>query len=238
MSKTFLQLQNLVLLNCNREDKADLIKEAINLALEEIVQISPWRELKIEYDVAIAEGSNAVAIPSQVTHVSQVRILNTDVPSIVTSDSEPGQQLGYVVEIRSQKEVQNDNPDLNVASRGIPSTCFVSGGNIIFDVPLNADKIVRMLADSFVPTLEDDDDPNPLPRTDNAVVAWATSYVFRSIEMFENSREWERIYGQALRFAVVNDRRHPGVKLQMRGAMTPQERWYDPRINTYTRGAR
>lgn len=245
---TFSDLTNAVVSNTRRSDKISLIQQSINLALKEICQIEPFNFLRAEIDFLLASGTNSISFDStQVSQIVEVRLLpyppipigsdGSDLSNVTETDPTALQSIniGYEVTILDQRTLQKRFPNLQANSRGIPEYCFITPGLITFIPPTSLDRTVRVLTDSYVPQLVQDDDVNPIPSTDNAVICWATERVFASIEMFENTQYWAQKYAQALRFARDQNDRRTGQLRQMRGAMTVRPRYIDPRINHYTR---
>lgn len=233
-----LEIRTLVQQHTRRTDKDALINSGIVLALQEIMQLWPWRDLRAEFDISLPSGTNVVSLPSFVNQVVQIRVLDVDSPielrSATDLDSTLG-NLGYELTILDQRTMQSIDPNLSINSTGIPKYAIVKNGLIQVIPPTNTDKILRILDDAIIINMQDDTDDNPLPRTDNAVIAWATSYLLMSIEKFEEAAQWDKKFQQAIAIARSNNDRRTGQKRQMRGAMSEQERWVDPRINTYTR---
>lgn len=237
---TLSELRTVVQAHTRRTTDKDniVIDLGINLALSEIIQLWPWNELRAEFDLTLNSGTNYAVMPGYVKQVLQIRVLDVDSPISLQSatdlDSTLGNQ-GYELTILDQRTMQSMEPNLLINNTGIPKYAVVKGGNIQVIPPTNTDKILRVLADANFNGLEDDEDANPLLNTDNAVIAWATSYLLMSIEKFEEAQFWDRKYQVALSVARSNNDRHAGRKRQMRGAMSEEERWVDPRVNTYTR---
>lgn len=237
---TLAELRQSVITNTRRSDKAADITGYINLAIKEIVQIEPFKDLRSETDIPLASGGNQIALPSSTAQVVEVRLLpdadDLAAASVTTNPAtlQPA-MIGYVVYIMDQRTLQNRFPNLQLNTRGIPEYCFVTGSTITFVPPSNLDRTVRVLLDGYAPELVDDTDDNPLPSCDNAVIAWASARTFRSLQLWQDAAGWDAEYARAIRLARSEAHRRPGQIRQMRGAMGTRPRYVDPRINNYTR---
>lgn len=234
---TLLELRSSVIANTRRTDKVAYINESINFALKEIVQFEPFKTLRSETDLFIDSLSNYVSLDGFIGQVLQVRLLPAPAEAgegeaVTLSEESPG----FDVPILDQRTIQQKFPDLQSQSSGVPQACYLTNNRIVFTPPVNKAYTVRVLLDSFAPKLENDDEVTPLPELDNAVIAWASARVFKSLGLWEDARGWEIEYEKALRLAKRADNREPGKIRQMRGAMEQRPRYIDPRINHYTRG--
>lgn len=240
---TLLELRNAVVANTRRTDKAANgdIDGYINLALQELGQIEPFRNLRSEIDSTLLAGSNSIALPTGTVQVVQVRLLPTEaqLQADAAASADPTAlapaNIGYLVYIMDQRTLQARFPNRQINTRGIPEFCFVTASTIEFIPPTSLDRTVRVLLDGYVPSLDEDTDESPLPQCDNAVISWATKRTFESLTLWEDAQYWAMEYKTALRFARMENQRTPGQIRQMRGAQHTRPRYIDPRQNNYTR---
>lgn len=233
---TLLEITQSVINNTRRSDKVDYIHESVNLSLKEIVQLEPFNLLRSEVDDTLPAGQNSIQFPLGAAQLVQVRVWppTTEIPANDPTALSTA-NLAYEVRIMDQRTLGSWFPNLQLNSRGIPEYCYATSTSIIFIPPTSETRMVRILIDGYAPELELDTDESPLPSCDNAVIAWATARVFKSLGLFADSEQWDAEYMKAIRYAKSENQRKPGQLRQMRGAQTIRPRYIDPRVNTYTR---
>lgn len=203
---TLSQIQQAVLLNTNRSDKAAVALLGINFALQEISQVHQFRPLRYQVDVGIATGDNSFNLPNDSCVVVDLRAFDST------------GTLAYEVEILPKKTVVGMNPNLSQTSTGRPCTGFIEGGVFYFLPPSAQEYTLKLTYDDYHLDLASDDDVTIIKGLDYAVICYATAYVFRSIEMFENAMVFMQEYARALTVAKRHDDRNTGTIKQMAGA--------------------
>jgi hypothetical protein len=225
------QIRNVVLTHhSNRDDKTDLINSAIDLGVQEIGRRFGFSSARTVTELSIVTDQNTVALPDDCVEITRLRMY----------DSSDDKSNAVLLELLSKKFVLDQYPDLSVGSSNEPAVAFVENQVLTFVPPTSQDRVIEVSYHSLTTALTEDSDENPYSGTDNALIAWVTSYVYKSLQMTEDAMLWMRTYEDAMEKVIKSDLRRDGEWIQMRGAMFgPQARQYpirhDPYVNKYTR---
>lgn len=198
MSLNRLQLRNLVLGNCPAARiRADLVNTAFNMVMTEISQVYDFRSNRTEVPIALPAGQYQVTLPSTCWQLMNVRIV--DATSSINS---------RVIELKDKTWVTQLSPSLSRTINSWPRWCFVEndGVTLVFVPPSTQDWTV--MAEFYtLNALIADDTGTVNVSLQNAVIAWATAYVFRATQQYQDADKWMAEYGRALQLAVYSDRR-------------------------------
>lgn len=212
------QMRDLIVQHTRREDKLPLIEQAIALAVAELGQLHEWRELRYQFDITLAMGERYVNIESGVFHVLSLRLIDAD-------------QKFYPVELWSKTHVVQKYPDEGNSSTGRPLVAYEDTGQLWLAPKADKQYIVRVDTFRLHPELKPSEQPL-VQAVDNAIVAWATAYVFRSIQMYEDANQWMQEYARAMGLALKAERRtHFKRVLRPVNEQIPMPRiepWLDP----------
>lgn len=199
-------VRNLVISNTSRRDKAALINTAISLVMAEITQIHEFRTSRVEADLTLSASTQTVILPSDVFQLlPDVRLLDSTASSV-----------SRIVPLKEKTWILQRYPNLGVTVESWPAFCFVDDeSGLLTFVPISAqDWTVRIEYHKLF--VEVTSDATIIDRQiTNAVISWATAYVFRSIQMFTEAREHMAEYARSLQIAIAADsRRHSERTLQ------------------------
>lgn len=175
------ELRNLVISNIGgRTDKNSLINSALNLALEDIAERLSTQELETEDTTVIAEDDYRIALPDGFLQVTSARLIDS------TSS--------YPMEIKPADWVTDRFPNPSADSTGRPYYGYVQGGYFYF-VPYSDDDYSITLSVKLVPNaLSDDADYPTVKYIDRCIVAWATYYVYQSMQQYQDAKYWFDTY--------------------------------------------
>lgn len=203
---TRAEIRAIVLLNTARSDKSTLIDSAIDLCLQKISNWYDFSAVRTETDLVLLEDYYSISLPTD-----YFRLLPTGV-KIFQGDNV------YEFEMRTKSWVLMRWPKLSVVPSSIPAVGYEdkAQGKIFFAPPADGTYTLR-LHYSTVLSLPEDTDSLPLPTLDEAVIAYATSYIFKGIEKFEEANIWMGDFISAYREAKHADEQ-PGVKRVHEGA--------------------
>lgn len=202
MGMTLAQLRAAVILNTQRSDKAALIDRAINFALDEITQRHSFRGIRVEETVEISIGDTEIVIPSAIHRLAEVRVTNSD------------GTLGYNLELLPKKTFVELYPDMGASASGRPARGFEENGRIRF-IPAASEVYTAIITgDVLAGGLESDTDATGIPGIDPCVIAYATSYIFRSIQQHEDSMFWEADYEKRLVHLIRADNKRAATTRQ------------------------
>jgi hypothetical protein len=161
-----------------------LINTALNLALTELDQEQVWRELRSTLDVSVVSGDDHIDLPSSVGKVQEVRFING--------------QSSYTIPFRSKSWVAGQYPDPSSISAGKPVCCYLEGGVLQLIPAVDNSYTIRATVYNKPASLESDSSELVPAGWANAVVAWATAFIFRSIGDFEGANQWMGEYNRSL----------------------------------------
>lgn len=214
------QLRNLVIENTGRTDKESLINSAINLALTEISSRRNWLDLQTEGQVTLLVGQDNIDLGSEAQRVTEIRVLDDD--------------NSHRIRIRPKEWLVSRFPNPAQYSAGRPSWGWLEGSRL-FVLPI-ADANYSVVYTSYIlhPELTEDSDVVVIRAgVDRAIIAYATYWVFLSIEKHEDAKVWFASFESMLRTVKDVDRKnsviiHEGTP---RGSDEPAvhaEYWLDP----------
>lgn len=184
-----------ILTHTRRTEKAALALTAINLALSEMSQIHDFDILRGETDVQLSSGATLVALPDGVFQLRDIIVID------------PSSTNGWRLQLRSKYWVTNRLPNLGVQLSSTPFAAYTEGNYIVVAPPSSRDLTLRVVYTQQFEALDEDAAEPAVNTIVNAIIAWATAYVFRSIEEFASADQWMREYGRALQHAITADRR-------------------------------
>lgn len=212
-------IENLVIQATGRRDKVDLIRSAIDIAIQELSAQKNWLDLLSQASATLALGSPSVQLADDVARVTEVRLINGT--------------LSYPIEIRPRTWIAKYYP--SPASFSTTKPCYgYLQGTLLYVVPLpDAEYEVEYSYYPVHPDLEASTDEVQIRGADKAVMAYATSFVFDSIEKATEADRWYARYEKFLMSAKKLDQGNSAVVLQAtpRGSEPSTVRpdyWVDP----------
>jgi len=196
MARTLAQLRTLVQANCNRPDKTAVVDAGLNFGLDELTRRHTWRARRSEVPVAIAMDDLSFTVPDGLTHVSDIRVMNSD---------------GIMVHklcVRAKNTLIRDYPQLTHSNiSGTPAYGYEEAG-IVYFFPKAAQVFTMLVTgDTQGGSMVDDTDGPGIEGVDEALVAYATAYLFRSIQQNEEAGVWEMNFERRAQTAMRDDKR-------------------------------
>jgi len=191
MAKDRENLRDNVILITRRSDKTDLINLGLDFGLLSVAREHNFKVMKTTSDLSASEDDIVEALPSDFLDLREVRLIND------TSS--------YALRVRDEKWVTDRWPNRAADASRKPDYVFSDGTNIGFDAPLDADYTVRITYYTL-PTFVDDDTTNPIPLAEDAIVYFATEFLYNSMEMKERGLYWKTMGEIALAKAVARDK--------------------------------
>lgn len=189
---TLTEITNACQDNTKRTDKGSVITTGINLALQRISALHPFRCLTRTDPLDVASGAISVAIPSTVVRmVKAYWILDTN---------------SWAIEVRPREYVLTRYPNIDATLSSSYPTMGYLEGNVLYLFPIpNADGIVKVTY-QYLPTLVNGTDTLPVALLDEAVIAYATSWCFKSVQLWQDAAMWEQLFTAAMQTAILADR--------------------------------
>jgi hypothetical protein len=200
-----------------RTDKTTVINDGLQEGLEECLRRHLFRDLKESADVTINSADYSCALPSGLLNVFQVELING------TSS--------FTMTLWTKEKFQRAFPDLTTQTSALPYWAWVdlANGLLKFSPSSNGTYAIRFSYTS-VPDFVSDSDTSPVGV--DAALAWATSYLFRSIQQYEDAEHWEMVFNRRLASAIAMDVRdnvervHEGF--HRTESPSPLNPWEDP----------
>lgn len=212
-----LELRQAVFDNTGRTDKASVTDRGLNFGLDEAISRHDFRDLRVEADVDTVAGSDSVALPEDLVNLLEVRLVDST-----------GEVLDRPLRVRSKVWLVRRFPNASEQSHGKPAWGYEEGLRLhLIPTP----DLVYTLRLSYYskPSLDEDTDEQPIRLLDRVLIAYATSYVFHSIEKHEEAVMWSRRFEGELATVIRTDKRNKATELGPVHDVQPViEPWKDP----------
>lgn len=211
-------IEDLVMEATGRRDKVTLTRAAINLAAQELSKERLWQDALVEEEVSTVADQGYVDLASNLARVSEVRVID-------------GTQ-SYPLVVKDKSWIVEKCPSPESFASAKPTYGYLSGTRLYL-VPSPDD--VYTLRYSFYqlePDLTGSSSELTIRYAGAAVAAWATHWVFMSLEKHEDAGVWLAKYKELLKSAKRADSDNPAIRREAepRGAqqtMRP-DFWNDP----------
>ena len=218
MPMTRATIRGLVEDAIGRTDKTSLVNSAIDIAVEEVSTQYRWSDLLSEDDVTMTIGTQSVALDAtDLARITEIRVIDGTTSRPIT--------------IRSKSWVVTHFPNPSSVSSGKPAFGYLEG-TTLFVVPLPDEAYtIRYSYYRLSPALTTDPQTVLVRHSGPAVVAYATFWVFQSIEKHEDAERWLATYLKVLESAKTADKENSVVKqvFDQRGQVfVSGDYWLDP----------
>jgi hypothetical protein len=216
---TRLQLRTRIEGNCGgRSDKTDVINAGIDEALTDIGQAHNWFDLISQTDLVTVASVAYVTLPTGYHRILEVRHINS------TSS--------WPIPIFPKKRIVEVYPNQVALAKGAPQIAYIEAGRINYSPIPDQVYTVRVTYYSL-PTCAANDGAYPtLSTCDKSIVSYATAYLFRSIQLFQEAQYWDNRYRQGLAEDIHDDKTRPELDLIMQSVpaqpVDPVTPWLDP----------
>ncbi len=218
-------LENLVTEATGRSDKLTLIRSALSLAIAEVSSQRLWSDLMVRDEVTIAAGALSVDLASDVARVFEITVVDG-------LSSRP-------LFCRSKKWLVERVPAPESNSTGTPTYGYLEG-QTLYVLPRPTDTtVLRYSYYRLHPELDSPTSTLLIRHATAAVAAYATFWVFQSIEKMKEAEQWYATYLKQIESAKKVDSDNSVTKFEM----TPRGRtgsdqnvwsnyWLDPFVKT------
>lgn len=208
------QLRDVVSEITNRTDKTNLINSAIDMALSEVGQRHDFREMRVTEDIPLAAGDLSCGLNGSLFHLITITLVDG-----VSS---------YGVELRTKPWFVQRFPNPSASGATRPTHAYVEGTTLYFQAPMDTARTIRVTYTKLPPPLLTDASTPLIAFVDNCVIAWASCYVFRAIQMFQEALEWQKQFEMGLMHAIKADIRVSGTMVVSDQYQTSPRRQPDP----------
>lgn len=192
------EIETLVVEATGRTDKTSLIRSGINLGLREISAQRLWSDLQTSADVSITTGSSYVDLATDLSRLVEVRVIDGT--------------LSRQLLVRPKTWVTSKFPDPASDSTNRPLFGYLEGKRLYVVPYPNQNFTIRYTYFRVHPDLSADSDEVLIRGIDAALAAYATYWVFNSIEKSEDAQRWYSTYAMHLETAKKLDMSNPAVK--------------------------
>jgi len=181
----------------NRTDKDTVINLGLDLGIVEIGKTHDFRDMFSESDVTVLAGATHADLPSGTFHLTEVRFIDG--------------LMSYPMMIRDKKWLVDRFPNVGALAQGKPIYGYVSGGMFyLYPLP-DSTYTLRMTITKLPVAFTSDSVEIPLNGLDLTLIAFATSFLCKSLQMFEEAREWDSLFRSALGNAIQADRKNHSI---------------------------
>ncbi len=217
MALTRAQIRTLVLDATGRTDKTTLINTAIDLGVEEFSTQYRWSDLLIEADATLTADVQSVALASDVARIIEIRLIDGN--------------NSRTLRIRSKDWIVKHFPNPS-ATNSAKATFGYLQGTTLFVVPIpDSAYTIRYSYYKLSAALTTDAQEVDVRHSGAAIAAYATYWVFQTVEKHEDAERWLATYLKLLDSAKRTDKEN-SVTTQVfdqRGEiLVSQEFWLDP----------
>lgn len=204
-----LALKNLVLGNTSRGgtgtgEKSSETVQALNFGLEEVGKKHDWKDLKVEVDEAVVVDQESFAIATDYQRVVEARLIDSTVGT---------EQASWTIGVFSKEDLVLEFPAPELVTASKPLYMYEEAGSMVMIPKSDGSYTIRYTYLKKPSVLAADTDSPDITTVDEALVAYATSYVFNAVQQFEEGRAWRAQYEVALRNAIKEDGKRPAERL-------------------------
>jgi hypothetical protein len=211
-------MKELVLGNTGRTDKDIYIDTYLKRAVVEIGRRHNFKSLQVETDLSIGENAVSIPLPSDTIRLLEARLING-------TQSTP-------MPIYSKAVVVRQYPSISSMQTGVPSMGYEQNNVIYFLPPSNGSYTIRVTCIKAPAALLAPGDTCDIPDSEDALVAYATASVYRSLQQYQDATYWMTEFERSLAAAIRCDINVPAT-MQVAQASQMQsphqlQPWLDP----------
>ncbi len=191
---TRLSLRTKVKINLgNRTDKDSVINDGLEEGLKRAMEVYPFKTRQTETDITIVENDTHFHLPTDTLDLIEARLIDG------TSS--------YPIAIKDKKWLTDRWANIAACSTGKPVFGYEENG-IVYLYPISNGSYTIRITTRVKPTFNAlDATENPIPTLDFALVCFATSYVFMSVQLFDFAIPWDNKFVGAVTSAINVDKR-------------------------------
>jgi len=195
---TRAELRALVISNLgNRTDKNTVINAALEEGLKHVSRLHFFRSLVSESDIAIVDAETYIDLPATTHQLLEARLIDGT--------------ASYPLVIKTKKWLVDRFPNIAEGPIGKPQYGYIEKNDLFLYPISDGSYSVRITVSTNPSFLSLDATENPIPVLDIALVCYATSYVMKSIQMFEYAAPWDLEFKNLLTSAILGDQKGPEV---------------------------
>lgn len=205
-------IRDLILSNTGRDDKQSVADAAIDLCMSRLGQLHDWQQTSTAATLPIGAGDTSIILPANTQRIIELRLING--------------LASFPMRLLEKRQVLDVYSNPSALPQNIPCYCYrqtdSNNNDTLVFFPISNGNYSIELTIAANPSVGSEDTAEPdVPNLDEAIVAYGTAYVFRSIEMFENASPWDQQFAGLAATAIAADQRRPGeiLILQQHGSV-------------------
>jgi hypothetical protein len=193
-----LQLREMVIANLgSRSDKNTIINSVLDMALARVLSTERWTFTNVDVSIDVEDGDSYVTLPNDCGKIMSLTLVD-------------GTSILGVIE-KNLDWFKRYLTTISTTTKSTPTICAQEGS--ILQIYPPADKAYSLNVSYMLSTtLTSDSSTTPSPILDEPIIAYATAYVFKSLQMFQESSLWEQAYAQSLTHAIQINRMQGFIK--------------------------
>lgn len=212
-------IRDLVISTTGRTDKDALINSAINIALNKVSSAHLWNDLLTEATVTLTIDAVSVALASDVRRLSEVRLIDG--------------LNSYAIKVVPKTWLVQRYSDFTSYASTTPRFAYLQGTTLHYIPASDAVDTVKYSYYKLHTDLTDDTTNITILHAGEAVIAYTTHWIFKSLQLHEDAAMWLESFAIELNNAKRADR-SPVIEYSAiprgQGLLTPNEYWRDPFI--------
>ena len=184
-------IRDLVIETTGRADKTTLINSAINIALAKVSTSRLWNDLLTDGSVTLVVDALSASLDSNLRRLSEARLIDGS--------------SSYKLQIRNKNWIKRKFPDISSMSSGKPVFGYIQGTTLFFLPPTDTALDIEYSYFRMHPNFTDDTTESLIQQADEALISYTTYWIFKSLQMHDDAREWFADYQVQLADAKQSD---------------------------------
>ena len=202
MASTRAELRERVENFTKRTDKADVINDALDMALDEIYLLHKWRELMTIKTLEPLEDATSISLPTGTHKIIEARFIDG------TSS--------YKIRLLTRTKFLKWFPNVSDYSASKPRFAYYDSSTMYFSCPMSDDSDIYVMC-YIKPSFASDSTECPIAVAENAITFYAVSLLYDSMEMPTIAHKWDLRYVRAVKQAIRADEDIAGTEIVAEG---------------------
>lgn len=186
-------LRQAVIDSSGRTDKDSVINRGLDLGLRKLAMLHPFGDLLVQDTEALAVDDTYVTLPAGVYKVWETRLIDGT--------------MSYPLTQKTKLWVVDRWPAVEEYTASKPVVYYVEDGKLYIAPKSDGVYDLRFTYLSLPTGFASDAEENPVNGSDLCLIDFAAAYLFRTLEQFDSSREWERQFAQDAADLIRSDKR-------------------------------
>jgi hypothetical protein len=194
------QLRTLVLSATGRSQDLALINSALDFAVQKVSAEHSWLDLLTEAEATLLQGQRSVDLAEDITRLNEdIRVIQTNF-------------LDYTLPIRTRQWVLQHFPNWETRAPSRPQYGWLQGKKLFVLPEAVSNFTIRYSYYRIHPVFANDGSQTLIRSIDPAVVAYATHWVWQSMEKPQEAQRWLEVYFRHLADAKKVDKDNSAIQ--------------------------